>query len=157
MLPFDWRGRIALPPKAGDDPECVLDRLEAGLIELRAGHVRRKPGAITFEGGPFRWVSSWNLLGPISWGRLDVERGPEGLEVRYHITFTEVVAFVTFAAVFMAVTFSRMAGPDEWEVRYVIPVVAWVWLVGGNIVITLVRFPDFVHRWSVDEGTGTQR
>jgi hypothetical protein len=156
MLPLSWQGRVALPPEAGDDPERVLDRLEAALVGARARALRRERGAVAFEGGSFRLVSNWNLLAPISFGRLDVERGPEGIEVRYHITFEEVVAFATLGCVFMAVTlFFLTPGPDMGAVPYVVPVVGWAWLVGGNIAVTLVRFPAFVHRVSVGaEDTG---
>jgi hypothetical protein len=157
MLPFSWRGRVALPLAAGDDPEQILDRFTAALAEQRAREVRRESGAVTFWAGAlFRLVPSWNLLGPITWGRLDVERGPEGIEVRYHITFTELVTFVTCGVVFMTVTFFRMTGPEMWEVRYVFPVVAWAWLVGGNIATTLGRFPAFVRRWGIGEDTGAR-
>lgn len=95
MLPFSWSGRIALPPQAGDNPEQVLDRLETALVEQRASAVQRGLGVITFAGGMFRFVNNWNPLVPISWGRMKVESGFGGLEVHYHITFTETVAFAT--------------------------------------------------------------
>jgi hypothetical protein len=154
MLPLSWRGRIVLPPAAGDDPERVLDRLVVALTEHRAREVRREPKVVTFEGSMFRFVSNWNPLVTISFGRLEVERGSEGLEVRYHITFEFVVAFATFAVAFLVVWLHFLPGPDTWEVRYAFPLVVWMFLVGGSVAIDLVRFPAFVRRWSAGEGTG---
>ena len=146
MLPFSWSGRVALPPTAGQDPESVIGRIATALGELRARAVQREPGAVVFEGGLFRFALSWNLLGPIGWGRVEAAPGAGGLEVHYRINFVEVVTAATVLVGFMAFVILSSTGPDAGPVRYVIPVVMWLWFVGGNIAITLVRFPAFIRR-----------
>lgn len=156
MLPFSWRGQIVLPPKAGDDPERVLDRLQAALVEYRAWSVRREPGTVNFDGAMFRFVSSRNPLVSITWGRLEVARGREGLEVRCHISFSFLVFFATVAFVPFAIWLFVTAGSDIVVEPFVVSTIAWVLFVVGNIAIALARFPRFVLRWSIGEDTATQ-
>ncbi|AWM38418.1 hypothetical protein C1280_16420 [Gemmata obscuriglobus] len=82
---------------------------------------------------------------PISWGRLSAEAGPDCVRVHYDITFLEVVVFATFGAGFLAVMLCLPAS-DLGAMRYVFPIVAWAWLVGGNIALALGRFPAFIRK-----------
>ena len=152
MLPFSRNGLVPLPPQAGTDPELILDRLAAALAELRPRSVQREPGAVTFEGGLFRFVSNWNLLVPLAWGRVAVGRRDGGLEARYRLAFTELVAITTALVGLVAIPIVLVPGPDAGAVRFVVPVVMWAWLVGANVALTLVRFPAFVRRVAVRIG-----
>jgi hypothetical protein len=146
MLPASWSGHVALAPAVGGEPEVVLDRLVAALLEQKAKGLQRKAGSVTFTGGVLRLVWSWNILVPISEGRVEAVRGPRGVELHYRIAFTEVVVIGTFFVGLAACFMNFGPGPDDWVVRFIVPVVMWLFVVGGNVALALVEFPTFLRR-----------
>ena len=153
MLPLNYEGWVTFPG-ISDDPAVAVERLAVALTGLRARAVQRESAAVEFTAGPFRLVSSRNLLGPISRGRVELVRSGSGWDAHYRLTFTELVATASLMIVVLVATFIYTAWP---AVGFAWPVVAaggWAWLVGGNIAITLVRFPDFLVRAAAGAGSG---
>jgi hypothetical protein len=90
--------------------------------------------------------SSWNVLGPISSGVLQVSPIEDGVSVGYRLKFTEVLVFATVGV-------GAVIGPGVMSVpnipiagRLGILAVGWLWLVGGNYVVTRWRLPSFLVR-----------
>ncbi|HEX8692841.1 MAG TPA: hypothetical protein VF746_10500 [Longimicrobium sp.] len=146
MLPFDWHGCLQVPrdPEQPDEREALLRRLERALAPHKPRWIRREGATIHFRGGSFRWVTNWNLLVSISTGSFTVEETPAGPLVCYRLRFTGMVVGSTVAVLLLAVWLTTMAGMSRPPV--LIFVVMWLWLVGGNLAITLLRFSRFMRR-----------
>ena len=126
--------------------EQAIDRLERALAQAKAVAIRRDDTAVRFRGGVFRLVSSSNILGPISNGVLEVSPSANGVSVRYRVTFTQLLVIVTLMVgaflgpfVMTELNIPRAGG-------LAILAVAWLWLFGGNFVLTRLRFPAFLVR-----------
>jgi hypothetical protein len=91
------------------------------------------------------------LLVAISHGEIRVEREMKGFSIRYEIWFTQLLIVVTVGVLgFLGPPI--VAAPNlSTAGKVVILSVAWLWLVGGNIGITALRFPRFLKR-AVDTG-----
>ncbi len=126
--------------------EQALDRIESALSYAKALALRREGGAVQFRGGVFRLVSGWNVLVPISSGIVEVSPSATGVSVGYRVTFMQMLILVTLMVGAFLGPFV-MATP-EMPVKGGLGVlaVAWLWLFGGNFVLTRWRWPAFLRR-----------
>lgn len=77
--------------EGADLPELradILQRLDARLYDLNAGHLDLKPGSLTFSGGIFRTLCCWGILTDIRRGEIRIVETDRCLRVTYEITFT---------------------------------------------------------------------
>ena len=87
-----------------------------------------------------RSLRSWNRLGAITRGELRVERQESELRVHYKLWFTEVLVFATigviglFGPAIIAAPNLTLGG------KVAVLVGAWLWLVGGSVLVTRLRF-----------------
>ncbi|WP_162668017.1 hypothetical protein [Gemmata massiliana] len=127
-----------------------MGRLVSALGEVRATGVRRAPGAVAFKGGPFRWVSSRNVLIPISRGRVEIVRGSHGLEAYYQLSFVGIVAPILVGLGFMiGFTIVEILLDDEIEFRPEVSVALMVGIVlimAFRLRIAIDQFSTFVKR-----------
>jgi len=69
MFPMSITGEFKISRLQDEDVNLVLNRVEQELAAVRATNVSRTANRITFKGGIFRFVSNWNLLVPIGYGK----------------------------------------------------------------------------------------
>jgi|SRR5882762_1837913 len=141
-FPISISGAVAAPGLTVD--EAML-RLKRGLAEAKAAGLQRESSEIRFRGGPFRSVSNWNVLGPISTGTIEVAPRDGGVTASYRLTFTWMLVAVTlFVMVFLGA--AAMASKAPMSGRLAFLSIAWLWLFGGNFVLTSWRFRRFLKR-----------
>jgi hypothetical protein len=85
-------------------------------------------------------------LVPISSGHIDVQTDLSGLRIFYTIRFTEILVFalVVNAAFAFAVNLRAVSTPSALGV--IVIFLPLIWLFGGNVAITLFRFPRLLKR-----------
>lgn len=148
-FPFTWRGEVLIPQRRSVTRlrrEEALDRLAAGLERERPRTLVRHLDHLDFQGGVFRWVSSWNLLLPVDRGWVAVTDAAEGLRVTYELSYRQLFVIVTaMVGIFLApaVLTVRLTPPLG---KVLLIAGAWAWLFGGNFFTTAVRFPRFIRR-----------
>jgi hypothetical protein len=120
----------------------AISRLESAVVAARAETVQRKGEELVFRAGPFRLVSNWNVLVPISTGFLTVSQQAGPVVVSYRVTFTEMVLVTTVMALFFG-GFVILEGRSLLSSLGLL-VLAWTWLFGANFVLTAWRFPRFL-------------
>jgi len=132
---------------AAADPERfaarALEVFRAELEAVKARRIRVVGRSLAFRGGIFRFVTNWNLLGPIGRGRIDVETAPGEVIVRWRISFLQMVVVVTTMLVVLGAFAAR-----EMPLPFLLgglPLLC-LWLAGMNVVISIARFSHFVNR-----------
>jgi hypothetical protein len=110
------------------------------LQELKATAVVVDGNRVSFKGGAGRVVGRWNLLIPFEFGELTVDSADR--QISYRLSLRQLVGSVTLVLVILAATnpLFKLRIPSWWFA------LAFVWLVGGNLVLGLLRFPAFVRR-----------
>src|SRR5437867_6641706 len=73
----------------------AIDRLEGALASARPASLRQEGSGVRFRGGVFRFVPNWNILVPISTGIVEVSPRGDGVNVRYRVSFTEMLVIAT--------------------------------------------------------------
>jgi hypothetical protein len=121
-------------------------KLERALDDLKAKRVKRVGQQIQFTGGIFRAVSGNNLLVAVGSGELSLEPSGTGLAIAYHLRLTQMFLVVSIAVI-------GFFGPPVVGAPNLTPVeaaallsVAWLWLYGMNVLLTVVRFPRWIRR-----------
>ena len=128
--------------------EQALDRLECALAKAKAAALRRDDRSLLYRGGMFRLVSNWNILGPVTRGTLDVSARGDGVCVAWKVTFGQLLFVATIAVAVIASMAPRQTPADEALVWLGV----WVWIFGGNFVITRWRYPRFLIRSLQSDG-----
>ena len=146
MLPVSFNGRIEIPGQ--HDATAACRRLHTALEELDARRIARNEHTIRFTGGVFRIVSNWNLLVPISSGKLVVRPHPKGILVLYRLRFLQFAAALAVLAAFLCVSLLT-AGSDIstiWNggMIWAFGLVALIPIL--NIFIAMIRFRRWVWR-----------
>ena len=142
-LPFKVTRSISF--EGISDPLFVVDRLERGLESLRAKQIKRHETDLEFAGGIFRPVLGQNLLSAVDFGRLEIEPYQAGIRVTYHLRFVQVFFLVSLMVLGLLGPAVMAASHISFGNGLLILAASWVWLLGGNVVITLHRFPRWLR------------
>lgn len=141
MLPFDYSGeyrwRGISDGEAGEIKRRLLKASAEELCRVKGRNVRVEGDKVYFSGGMFRLVSNWNILTQIDHGHIEVSDVGEDIIVSYYISFR----FLVVAGTVLVLIFSGLA-----SLPLPVVVIAWLWLIGMNLLIAIVRFPRFVAR-----------
>jgi|tagenome__1003787_1003787.scaffolds.fasta_scaffold20425852_1 hypothetical protein len=129
-----------IPFDSGVDPTALPKHLAASLQQARATTVDIQGNCVAFTAGVFRFVSNWNVLVPFGSGDLTVE--PDFRQVRYRVSIRQLVLIGTALVGLMTVFMLMSPG---WQPLVFVPFM-WLWLVGANIKLGIVRFRRFVVR-----------
>ena len=143
-LPFSAAGCVHV---AGASSTAVAtERLEHALEQLRAKRIDRSGNQIEFTGGIFRAVRGDNLLVAIGSGELSLKHSGQGLDVAYRLRFTQML--LTVSGLVLIVLGPPVIGAPNLTALQAgwVLVVAWLWLFGANVVLTLLRFPRWIRR-----------
>jgi hypothetical protein len=126
------------------DAEIVAVRIEEILASGPTRDIVRHGASISF-GVRFPIMRiTWNCLVAVTGGTVDVTTGPSDITIAYTLRMTHLVIVVTLMlAVLIAVVASNNHLPADF-----IPFVpiAWLWIVGGNYLMTKIRFRGWLER-----------
>lgn len=139
LLPLTWRWAIAVPQVRSQDPQETLAAIQRALSAEGAIATTRDSTRVDFRCPGVTGMTRWALLAPISSGYVTVDSSPGAWRLAYALRFTLVFWFSLVAtAVFWALDYTPKVSI---EVLY-----PFLFLFGGNVVISLWRFPGFLRR-----------
>jgi hypothetical protein len=140
---------IVKPSELSTDYSILAKEIARNLRKVRARNVEIVDDMrITFTGSSRFDVSSWNILIPISHGEITIDQTSHTLH--YSISFSELITQGTVWLVIMAI-FLIYVGFPALLLVFGYPI-AWLWLVGMNILISIPRFDSFINQIVKSEG-----
>jgi hypothetical protein len=149
-FPLSLSGEIEVP--GARDPLLNATAIAASVEgAIRPRSILREGTVVDFKGGMLRLVSSINILAPITSGHVDVRSGPSGVRIYYTLRFTEcLIACAAIAVLFGTVGFLQLQDyfrPHHVPILFPVLCVAlpFIWLFGGNVAVTLFRFPRLLR------------
>ena len=150
-MPFPFSARATVEVR---EPSCELEatllRLTAFLEAEHASEIRREGQSLNFA-SDWSQLSDcrWNLLAPISSGRLSLRDNGTTLSIHYDIRFTRMLIVVTVVVLcFFGPVFyedPEMAAGDKAATLLSM----WAALFGGNYVICILSFPSLLQAAAV--------
>jgi hypothetical protein len=141
-FPLSIEGRSS--NDAGDgEPQLsiALNTIGEALRSAGARDVQASPAKIQFRGGISTSAWSLNLLTPITKGQVTL--GADGRSIEYKLWLTEIVILSCLMAPILG---GAIGAVDNWRSGLLLSVVGWLWLVGGNFMLTSFRFARLVRR-----------
>jgi hypothetical protein len=127
------------------DPSALPAYFASVFQSVDARDVKVCGDSVEFKGGMFRLVGSWNILVPFGSGIVTIH--PDIRQVQYQGSCHHLVFVVTVAVGIMSLFIVSSVG--RWQPLLVIPI-AWLWGVGGNLIIGIPRFERFIRRALAD-------
>ena len=128
----------------------ILQRLDARLGDLNAGHLDLKPGSLTFSGGIFRSLCNWHVLTNIRRGEIRIVESDRCLRVTYEISWTRAALVTWLPIPFLCSLIAR-----HWMI-FLVAVSAftlyWILLVCLVFLTTVLRFRGIITRAVLDAG-----
>jgi len=153
MRPQEHSNQFVLKADPDDD---LRDRLlKAFWQELDSRSPRSldvSGDTISFRGGVFRLVSSWNLLAPIGRGEIAVGTTESGLAVSYRISFRELIVVVTVMILTMMFLILSSEGVEKLPVIASLLGIGWLYMVTASIAFAIMRFNGFVRKCAMSAG-----
>ena len=138
-FPFTAHGKVVADSV---DVPTAMSAVEAMLRRAKASRIALDRDRIDFTAGFFRLVTSWNLLGPVNRGSITFRQLEHGVEVRYRLSFMQMFVIVSVMVVFFFGLYPVASMGPQARVPPPVLAVIWLWLFGGNYIITLFRFPS---------------
>ena len=108
------------------------------LRNVQASTVEIQGDRVVFTRRMSRFVSNWNVLAPFESGELTID----GREVRYGINFRQLILLGTMM---VGVATIFMLNTPVHPPLFLLPLM-WLWLVGVNLLIGIIRFERFLDR-----------
>jgi hypothetical protein len=144
MFPFSVRRQLSFDVP---EPETLAPKLmavlERELESRKAAKMCVSGNLLRFRGGPFRLVSSVNLLVPVTRGEVSITCQRSALLIEYRLWFTQLLVISALGAGFL--------GGGPWLAHSVsagkavgLGLFAFAWLAGGNLLLVLPRFRGFI-------------
>lgn len=148
-FPIDTRGEMMWRASINRDVEAERNSFLRALVEQlkaeKATSISVTGNRVAFKGGPFRFVSRWNILFSVSSGYIEALPTKEGLLITYYLSFTHLLIVATVMCfIFMFDLLRDESLPIIGKLG--IPIVALLFLFGTNFLITVIRFPSFIKR-----------
>jgi hypothetical protein len=146
-IPFNYTKEIStqLPGDSKIEDYEIIKAYKEKLIKLKAKNIKTTDNSISFKGGLFRFVTNWNLLVPITRGKIRIQR-KHNLAIVFDIKFTEMLVIVTLmVSLFFGPILLSEPRLNIFEALSSLFFV-WLWLFGGNVVIIMIRFPSFIRK-----------
>ena len=147
-FPFTYSGTVTISFEADekDSIDRVMRNVTGGLEAVRAKRVQRENANLTFRGGIFRPISTWNPTWAISSGTFVFTSDGNRVRISYRLRFTEMVVFASIGVlVFLAPPLLRAPNVTDAKAAGLLGLF-WVFLVGGNYVLTRWRFQKWLKR-----------
>lgn len=96
---------------------------------------------VNFEAGPMRWVLTTNILVAISRGTVRLAKHGTEITISYELRFNEIVLAGSLISFFLAYNSPMRLVPHS-----VVFIVFWLFLVGGNYLLSVHWFRDFLRK-----------
>jgi hypothetical protein len=125
------------------DSSLLPARLAGCLRGVDADEVEITDNRVTFEGGIFRFVTNWNVLVPFGFGDLTV--CPETRQVRYRLSYRQLVIFSATMIGVMEAFVLAFAGPQRLTIVIALSVM-WFFALFTNLALGIPRFEDLIRR-----------
>ena len=119
----------------------LVEKFAQKLREVRGRNIAVEDDTVRFMGGSFRWVTSWNVLVPITRGEVRIDR--DAMLIRYRLTFTQMAVVASLLIAFLLIMGAANGFPAAMLVAW-LPVLL-LSLVGVNLVIGILRFDAFLR------------
>jgi len=123
-------------------PSALMPHLAECLRRVKARHIAVNGNRIVFNGGFFRLVSNWNVLGPFGSGELEFL--PATRQVRYRLSVAQLIVVTTALVGLLAVLMFCHSEPPPVGFIALALGLMWVFFVGGNFLIGITRFKSFL-------------
>lgn len=137
---------VDVPEASDQDASRLKTAISEWLHEKRARSVSSTARGVSFRVGNSIFTPSWNPLVAISSGEIEIVPQETGIKVAYRLRFTQMLVLVTAMVILFL-------GPPILTASNLTPMqaslfllMAWLWLFGGNYVITLYRVPRALKR-----------
>ena len=141
-LPFSYSGRIEVD--GPHDPKAALLKIEHGLDRLRLRRAIRVGQQIQFSAGVWQNMAGRNVLGAAGSGEVSVQPSKTGLTVTYRIRFIQLFFMTLFVVGFTSMfVFNTPNLTREGSATLLLGM--WLLMYGGNVVVTLFRFPRWLR------------
>lgn len=130
--------------------ESIITSVQDGLEKVNAINIVRNEKDISFSGGFFLSISSWHILTAISFGKISVRNLNNKISIKYYLNFRVflIVSLILILGLLAPISFfySNPAMPLEKLVWVIYLILGWLFLFGGNYLITIIRFPCFIQK-----------
>jgi hypothetical protein len=150
-FPISITGTISLPKETSDlrGVEEVCGQVENLLESARASTITRQDGSIVFTAGIFRFVTSWNVLVAINYGKIVIEDAGSVVRISYFAGTVQMLIIVTLMLGIISVWViyndpKGVAFPAQHRLWFA--ALGWFWLFGGNYFLAALRFPRWLER-----------
>ncbi len=127
------------------DPDAIVRNVLVCLQVAEASKVNSDGNRISFKGG-VRFVNSFNILLPITSGRITVNVVGDEIHIQFLIKFTQ---FLTLAVTTIGVFFIPiLLIKTELNLMKIVVIIffCWLWICGTNYLVTVLRFPRFLKK-----------
>jgi hypothetical protein len=148
MFPLSISGKIKINDTASYSPRTIEDEIASALLVNGIVVDYQPDGGIIFRPDIVHHLGMTFLLG-ISSGHVLCAVHPAALHISYSLRFfhlTFLVSLVMIICKWLEVTFSPARIPAEYYLM------VWIWLVAGNIMVTLHEFRRFLRSCAADSG-----
>ena len=143
MIDVLWHLRGAVPLNAGA-ADAALNGIERLLAEQRKPVVERTSNTLSFDAPLWEHLfgPNWRALVIYDQGRFWIDQGLSGVELRYELRSLHVFVFcLAGAAMFFAFGLADgLIGGLKFAVM------AFAWVYGINVLLTLVRVPRLIRK-----------
>lgn len=145
-FPYSYNKTLAIETVANDiSMDMILRKIFEGLQKEKAKAVHLEGSTIHFKGG-FQFISSWNLLLPISNGKITLLEQDKQLQAKIHLEFKEILVITSVGVPLFAIFVANKSAYMQLKEIFITIVLGWFWLFGMNYITTIFRFPLFVKK-----------
>jgi hypothetical protein len=140
ISPITWRWTITVPRTEHRAEGTLTAAAEIQRALQAEGATCAAPdlGTVNFKCPGITGMTRWALLAPISSGVVRISDSPGEMRISYALRFT-LVFWSSVAAALVFWLLQNMPGPTV-ESTY-----PFLWLFGGNVAISMWRFPNFLR------------
>lgn len=127
------------------NPDALVRSVLVCLQVAEASKVNSDGNIISFKGG-VRFVNSFNILLPITFGKITVNVVGDEIHIQYLLKFTQLLTLaVTAISIFFIPILLIKTELNLMEIVVII-FFCWLWICGTNYLVTILRFPRFLKK-----------
>jgi hypothetical protein len=155
-FPFSIHGSVPIPDDVANVPDDAIILACVDQCEHEGARIVSRGSCSTAFTAPlFRsWGSNWRFTVPFSAGSFEITSDSTGRRrLRYDLSTRRIAVLGTLivAGLFAAVAVKGLGLLPWW-----IPLGFWLWIVGVNYTISLVRAPSWMRRRVSDAATAVR-
>jgi hypothetical protein len=147
MFPFTFSRTIEIPV-ADETTESASKAISSLLSRRIKAEMPRSftsnPHQISFSGGVFRFVGSWNLLVSITYGVIDFMPTNDKLLVSYKLWFMELFVLASLMTIFFGFLIFSSGLTIQ---NFSLVVALWFWFFVPAYIMAVARFHNVI-KWA---------